>query len=285
MSRNTCIRTLLARITLAVLIVSGGAMAQDKGIKIGVVVVLEKLPLEKQEKMADFQTKLSRYINNHEWLENDDFPLFKGNLQVLLEDIPSNIEDRYRCSLVISGPDIQFMDQRANFAFQKGELLEHDGQGTSFKHLIDFYVYLLLANEIDKLGYLEGTPYFQKARQAVEQGKFVRFVRGWDQRAELMNKLEGENHKKFREMKDYYFYALATIGENEKEARQYMAKAVSMLRETLKADANLDPAKDFISAHYQEVIDVFKDTANKEPIRILKELDHGRAEIYDEYLD
>ncbi len=256
-------------------------------VEVSVSLELKQLPLDKQEKMSDFREKLLKYLNDYSWLEDGDeedmYP-FKLHFQVFLEDRPSNIEDRYRCSIVASGPDNQYIDTRATFAFQEGEPLEHDGQVTSLKQLLDFYVYLLIAAEFDKLGHLEGAPYFAKARAALEQGKFVRFPNGWDRRDELMEQLEGANYKKYREMVDYYFYALSIWPDEKGKARENMAKAIFMLREIKSADVNLEAPKHFINAHYQEVIELFKNASNREPIEILKELDPDREDIYDEYL-
>lgn len=265
----------------------------DSPVQFTAEVILEKLPLIKQERLQDFQAKINKYLNEYDWLEKDDaewmedegMPPFKFHIQLFLKDRPSNIEDRYRCNLVLSGSDIQYVDERATFAFQEGEALEHDGDHTSLKLLLDFYVYLAIANEFDKMGFLEGTRYFKKARTAVEQGQFDRFILGWDRRKELMEMLEGENYKKFREMKDYFFYSLATYDENKSQAREYMLKAMEMLREIVLKDRSLDAAKDFISAHYQEVIDMFKHGAEKRPIEILHELDPDRRELYEKYLD
>jgi len=259
--------------------------AKDQTMKVSVDVVLEKLPLIKQEKMQDFQKKVEKYLNEHDWIAEEDIPPFKVHIQLFLEDQPSNIEERYRCSVVVSGPDIQFVDERAMFAFQKDEELLHDGQHTSLKLLLDFYIYLIIAGEFDKLGYLEGDAYFTKARNSVKLGLFDRFVRGWDRRDDLMQLLDGENYKKFREMKDFYFYGLAVFDEDKKAARENIAKAINMLKDVLANDYDLQPAKDFISAHYQIICDAFKGSRNKEPIKILAELDPDHSDVYAKYLE
>lgn len=256
----------------------------DTSMKVSVDVVLEKLPLIKQEKMRDFHEKVAKYLNDFEWIEEEDILPFKVHIQLFLEDQPSNIEDRYKCSVVVSGPDIQYVDERALFAFQKDEELLHDGQKTSLKLLLDFYIYLVIASEFDKLGYHEGDRYFTKARNAVKLGLFDRFVRGWDRRDDLMQLIDGENFKKFREMKDFYFYGLAVFEEDKNAARENIAKAVNMLKDVLANDYDLQAAKDFISAHYQEVCDVFNGSKNREPIKILSDLDPDHSDVYAKYL-
>ncbi len=258
---------------------------EDSPMKVNVKVILEKLPIIKQERMKDFQQKVFKYINDYEWFDPKDLPPFELNVQLVLDDIPSNVEDRYRCSILIAGSDVQYYDRRAIFPFQEGETLEHDGQFTPIKGLLDFYIYLVLASEYDKLGYLEGTVFFDKAKLAMEQGKFSRYFTGWDRREELIDKIYGDNYKRFREMKDYYFYAMSILSDDKQKAKEYIAQAVEMLEEVLTKDRDLDAAKQFIDAHYQEILDLFKKDKNKKPIEILLKIDPDRKDTYEKYLD
>ncbi|RMD91521.1 MAG: DUF4835 family protein [Calditrichaeota bacterium] len=260
------------------------SLEEDSPMTVKVKVILKKLPLIKQERMQDFEQKVYHYIKDYKWFEDKDLPPFELNLQLVLDDIPSNVEDRYRCSILAAGSDVQYFDRRAIFPFQKGEPLEHDGQFTPLKGLLDFYIYLVIASEYDKLGYLEGTPYFDKAKAAMEQGKFSRYFLGWDRREELIDKIYGDNYKRFREMKDYYFYAMSILPDEKDKARDYVLQAVEMLDEVLTKDRDLEAAKQFIDAHYQEIIDLFKKAKNKKAIEILLKLDPDRKAIYEKYL-
>lgn len=273
---------------LVAMLWSGGIAAHSEGdspMKVTVKVILDKLPLIKQEKMQDFQEKVYKYITEYEWFEPKDLPPFEVNLQLVLENVPSNVEDRYRCSILVAGPDVQYYDRRAIFPFQEGETLEHDGVFTPLKGLLDFYIYLIIASEYDKLGYLEGSPYFDKAKAVMQQGKFSRYVLGWDRREELINKIYSDNYKKFREMKDYYFYALSILQDDKKKAQEYILQALTMLEEVLTADRDLDAAKQFIDAHYQEILEIFKKSRNKKAVEILLKLDPDRKDIYEKFLE
>ncbi|MDQ7064109.1 MAG: DUF4835 family protein [candidate division KSB1 bacterium] len=264
--------------------VDQGLAGSESPMKVKVKIILKKLSLEKQKKMRDFQDKVYKYIATYEWFNPKDLPPFDLNFQMVLQDLPSNIEDRYRASLLVAGPDIQYYDKRCVFAFQEGEEMEHDGQFTALKGIIDFYVYLVIANEYDKLGYLEGTPFLDKAKEVLQQGKFSRFFTGWDRREELLDLILGKNYQKFREMKDYYFYAMATLDEERDKAKQYIVQALKMLEEVLENDSDLDAARQFIDAHYQEVLDIFKNDEDKTAIEILKRIDPEREDVYNEYL-
>lgn len=263
------------------------AQSEESSMQVTVKVIMEKLPIIKREKMADLEEKVQRYVNEKKWFAENDLPPFKVAIQLYLEDQPSNIEDRYRCSILVSGPDVQYYDRYAVFPFQEGETIVDDGQYTPLKGLIDFYVYLVIAGEYDKIGYLEGSLYFDKAKAVMGQGKFTRspYFTGWDRREDFMQKVYSKNYTKFREMKDYYFYGLDYMSEDKKKAKQYIVKAMEMLQEVLDTDRDLEAAKKFIDAHYQEVIDIFKKDKNKKAIEILLELDPDRRDVYESALE
>ncbi len=260
------------------------AVENDRVFKADIQVVLDKLPIENQEELKDFDKLIERYINDFSWIEEEDVPTVEISVQIFLEKQPTSIEERYSCTILVTGGDIRYYDKRVVFPFKKGDQIEHGGQFHPLSGIIDFYIYLAIANEIDKIGYLEGSKYFDKAKAVMEQGKFTRYNTGWDRREELIDEIYSENYKKFREMKDYFFYATSILPDEKKEARKYMATAIDMLKETLDRQHDLEAAHKFIDAHFQEVIDLFKDAENKKPIRTLQRLDFDRSDIYEEYL-
>jgi hypothetical protein len=151
--------------------------------------------------------------------------------------------------------------------------------------LIDFYVYLVIANELDKYGALEGTPYFEKARSVLQQGKFSRFFEGWDRREETLRATYSDSYKKFRELKDYYFYGLSLEKpEDLATKRDYIKQAVQKLEEVLKDNNDNLAAKQFIDAHYQEIIDLFKDAGDNTVFKILIRIDPDREALYKEHV-
>lgn len=260
------------------------AFEDNKSLKADVQVVLDKLPLDKQDELKDFGKLVERYIGEYDWIEEDDVPTVEIGVQIYLEKQPTSVEERYSCTILVTGGDIRYYDKRIVFPFQKGDKIEHGGQFHPLSGIIDFYIYLAIASEVDKLGYLEGTKYFDKAKAVMEQGKFTRYNTGWDWREDLIDVIYSENYKKFREMKDYFFYATSILPDEKKEARKYMATAIDMLKEVLDNQHDLEAAHKFIDANFQKVIDLFKDAEDRKPIRILQSLDFDRSDLYEEYL-
>jgi hypothetical protein len=258
-------------------------------LKATVSVTLENLPLEKQQKLANFQMVVEEYINNSDWTNNEfdvEIPL---SLQIFFRtDLSASYEDRYGIQILISdNSDVQYFDKRCRMEYQQGERLQHsDGNWDSLTSLLDFFVNILIGDQMDKMGHLMGTPYFEKAKIIAEQAKFGmgRFQDGWDLRNDLILDILSDKNLPFREMKDYFFYGLYYAEEDPNKARKYTAAAVDMIEEILSKDPENERCKKFLTAHHIELIDLFKDTDNKEIFEKLISLDPEREETYREYL-
>ncbi len=274
---------------LAVLLVAGLALAgwstqaRAQRVIAEVTTILKTLPLEKQQKLADFHEKIERYIDDYDWFDEPEIDIHI-KMQWMLEDISSSSEERYRAQILVSNAsDIQYFDKRCRFPYNPNEPIVHNEPAfTALTGLIDYYVYLIIGGELDKYGTLMGTPYYEKARDIAEQAKFGlgRFVEGWDLRLDLARKLLSDEHKPFREMVDYYFYGLSVKDEDINEARKYVAEAVRRLANLLDEDPKNDFYNKFLDAHRNEIIDLFKDAKDKKVLVTLAQVDPDHKKDY-----
>ena len=250
---------------------------------------LQSLPQEKQDKLRDFADQIAYYINSFDWCGDPWNTIVYVDLQLKFDEISTGAEERYKGTIVGGNNyDIQFSDVRWRFAYRSGDLLEHDENvQDSFTSLIDFYMYIILGGEFDKWGTLEGTQYYEKARNVAEQSKFGlgRFIEGWDRRLDYINYILSERHKPFREMVDYYFYGLSFVREDNAKARKHCATAIKMLDRILADDPENEYGQRFIQAHNSEFIEIFKRAKDKSTVRTLLVLDPGNESIYRDILN
>jgi hypothetical protein len=276
-------------IVFIVLIVSV-SIAFGGPIKAQVSVIIDRLPIEKKERMQNFHEVVQAYIETTPWLEEDDRkidPIYL-TVQLFLNDSPSNVEDRYNCEFLISSSDIQYYDRRVRFPYQIGEQLYYEEQAVGpLTGVLNFYVYLIIANEFDKFAENGGDLYFKKAGGAAALGKFVRseFVVGWTEREELLKRMMREPYISFRKMKDHYFYALYMMEENIAEARSNARIAIEMFENILSHEEKFEATKQFLNAHYLEFIKIFKDDkTNRDVFDKLIKLDSDHEKDYREHM-
>lgn len=281
--RNCFLPAIVLTLSSACLNYSIAYVKHDRKITVNVTVISDRLPLEKKSRMSDFAAKVQNYLNNRSWISEDFVNTFEISFQFFLEDNSSQVEDIYKCSMIAAGPDIQYYDKRSIFPFQQGEIIQESDQYVPVRGLIDYYMYMIIANELDKYGAFSGNDYFAKAVGVIKEGKNSSFAYGWDVREDQFNSLSSENYQLFRKMKDQYFYALWSTNEPG-QTQQYMLEALKSLEKVLVQDKENIAAKNFLDAHYQEMIDVFRNGNDNMLFEILMRIDPDRRQTYEQFI-
>jgi len=271
----------LCLLLIGFFVVSYNSAAFGQRIKAQVKMMLERLPLQKQQKLKDLGEDIETYINDYDWTgesSDEEIPL---TVQIFLTDNSVSYEDRYSGTfLITNNSDLQYYDKYWRFPYQAGEQLIHnENVFDPFTGFIDFYVYLIIGGEYDKYGRFLGTPYFEKAKRICEQAKFNSLFRlGWDERSKLVNKILSKENKPFRTMEDLFFLGLSYVDEEDSTARKYCSQALSLLDEILTKNPYNKQARQFLNAHYLEYTDILK--GNREAMEKLIRLDPNHAETY-----
>ena len=266
-------------------IMSSIQSASAQNIRAQVKITLERLPLEKQQKLKDFAEDIETYISDHDWTgesADDEIPM---SVQIFLMDNSVSYEARYSGTFLITNTsDIQYYDKYWRFPYEAGTRLEHNESiFDPFTGFIDFYVYLIIGGEYDKLGKFMGTPYFEKSKLLSDQAKFnARFILGWKERTTLIDRVLSDDYKPFRTMKDFFFLGQSYVGEEDTTAQKYCAQALSLLDDILTKDPGNEEAVQFLKAHHVEYIELFKE--DRKILEKLIRIDPNRVETYQQYL-
>ncbi|RKY90258.1 hypothetical protein DRQ15_07830 [candidate division KSB1 bacterium] len=252
-----------------------------------VTVDLRRIPHERRYKVENLQDKLLSYINNFKWTEERydyEIPIV---IQIYLEDVSTNYEDRYKGRFLISNrSDMQFFDRRWMFNYSFTDNLQHSD--TNFNPLtsfIDFYIYIMLGFEYDKCGRFAGTEFFEKARNISQQARFSRFIDGWDERKVLIDKVLSKENLTFRQAVDLYFLGLSYQQQDSTALRKYCREAIALLYKMLQYDPQHQMAQQFTKNHSAEIIDIFKNTRDKSVFQKMILIDPAHKDMYQKYLN
>jgi len=261
--------------------------AQD--VKVTLELELNALPEEKREKLVDFKQVLEEYCNNFTWTKGEFVGELPINLNILMQDISVSHEDRYKLQIIISNTsDVQYTDKRCRMEYQKGEVPVHsENNWDSLTSLLDFFINIVIGEEMDKFDQFLGTSYFERAKLIAEQARFgmAQFNEGWDLRVEMINEILSDNTLKYREMKNFYFYGLYFAQEDPVKARIYCNEAIDMIEEILPNDnPKYNRCKNFLKAHHIEIVELFKGSGDSVIYEKMIRLDPEREQIYRQFL-
>jgi hypothetical protein len=274
-------------IWMGILIFGFAVSADVRGQKINsdVKLILERLPLEKQKKLADFASDIQTYINDFDWTGIDSDYEIPLSIQIYLQDMSASYEERYAGTFLISNTsDVQYYDKYWRFPHQAEDRLIHDETVYQpFTGFLNFYVNLMLGAEFDKWGDLAGAPFFEKAKQINDQARFdAQFILGWDERTKLLQKIISQDNVPFRKSKSLFFAAI-NAAEGDTSVTRTCLQGVSLIEGVLKNDPEHKDALDFMKAHYLQIAEILK--TDDEALQRLIAIDPEHKEAYQRFID
>jgi hypothetical protein len=245
-----------------------------------VKLTLDRLPLDKQKRLTDFESAIQTYLSDTDWTGDTSWEL-PLNLQIYLQDVSASFEDRYSGVCLISNmSDLQYYDKYWKFPYLAGDRLIHDeNMYEPFTGVVNFYVYLILAGEFDKYSVLGGTPYYEKAKAINDQARFnSTFIYGWDERGKLLQSLMGLDAQPFRRSKYCFFAAFDATAQSDTTAPQMGREGLTLLEGVRKKNPGHKETKDFLNAHYVDIAKIFRN--DSEAMDRLMAVDTVHAEAY-----
>lgn len=265
----------------------GATPANGQQLKASVHIFLDRLPLVKRDKLENLQEAIADYINGYEWMEEGRE--VACTILMYLEDESTAFEDRYGARMHVSNnADIQYLDKECHFEYQPGEPLVHDDFGfDSLTGLLDFYLYLLIGGELDKLEPFGGEPYLKKAKEVCRRAGFGRseFFEGWERRSRIVDDILDKANRPFRKMKAVYFRGLMLGSSGDRPAaKSHLLKAINGLERIVKNDPQNERVKKFFKYHYLELAKFFASGEDGETCKRLIRLDPEHKGIYEKYL-
>ena len=214
-----------------------------------------KLPEEVRFDYLDLPQKLSLYMDNYDW-SNEELPYsIELNVNIFFEQIYRGYEDAIRARFIVStNTGIQYADKEWRFPYKKGDLIDHNNPEFSpFLGLIDYYLYIIIGDEMDMLGEHLGTPFYRKADEVCNLGKFSRYPWWWDKRQEKIRYILSEEHKPFRSMLAYFNLALYELEtDNRIDALKFGLEAIKILESIIDIYEEQEFCEDFLNRNYRE---------------------------------
>lgn len=250
------------------------------------IPILREQP-DVQETLSELNQKLTDYINNTVWNEENQDITINCNIQLIIETFTDRGSDRvFRSQFLISSPSGEnFYDRACEFTYIAGQAFE--SYRTTFDpllDLVDFYIYLIMAGELDTYELFSGNQFYDKAQDLANQGQSSFYSTGWSKRLEEVMQITDGDHVPLREAKFYYYEGLYFV---EKESKPEYAKklaqaVVNRLARVHNKQPNSPALKRFFDSHYQEICKLFQYDENRSNINKMIQIDPRHRDTYME---
>jgi hypothetical protein len=269
-------RTLPTAVVMAVLAAALSAPAQL--LMPDVTVDVQPLPEEARAKLVGLDSILTKYLEDQQWAGDDykyDFPIQIGIY--FTEYSPDPQEDKFKAKLIASNKkDVRFEDTRWEFGLRQPVQFRPQ-EYHPFKSVIEFYVWMLIGTEYDKLEKLGGQPYYDRARGIYLQSSSSIYYFGWDRRNDLLRAQVDESNRLVRELNFFYYTGIYFDEQRDyRNAKNYLYYALVKLDKV-----PVDVQGRFLEVNHRQFAEALVRAGYLQGVRALIQLDPQRRSIYE----
>ncbi len=216
-----------------ILMLSCAAIASAQSIKSEVVLHTKALSLEEQRYLDGFDTEVARIIDEFHWSESKYQYELPVHIEIFFEEyMLIGSYHKYSAGVLAAmRQGVQLRDNRWDFKLNRELGLYIGEQYDTFTGMLEYFIWICLGFEADRLSVHGGTEYFEKARLLTEQARFEsRYYNGWDERRELVEALIiKKTYKNIRKASFYVKAGFHYIDKGDTEnARNYLREGVRL---------------------------------------------------------
>ena len=252
-----------------------------------VKVDIPRLEANDRDELAEFQRKLTDYMNNTRWTESNQDIVINCNVNIIIQTVTNRGSEKiYLAQFLIGSPSGEnFYDQAWEFTYFPAQSFETFR--TAFDpllDLVDFYANLVIAGELDTYELFAGSQFYDRCQEIANRGQLSNYGTGWKNRLDEVILITDGDHVPLREAKFYYYEGLYFVERdpNPEYARQFAKGVVNRLANVANKRPNSRALKRFFDAHYQEICKLFQFDQDRSNIDKMVDINALHADVYRE---
>jgi hypothetical protein len=249
-----------------------------------ITIQSERLDGSEQQNLENLRFDLEQYIESYEYTDNAYGTVIPFIVQIYVQSgSQTATENIFSATLLVTnGSDQRYYDKSWEFSYR---------EGTNFQHniyhpvtgVIDFYVYLVIAGEVDTYGKLAGTPYYNQALELSNKGGSTGFASGWRDRIRRLDDLK--NHRDLRLLKFTFFDAYWDFQEsNIRDAQIGFTETLDLLQEIFQVNSDDKYTKVFLDGQADKIGWLAEQLDRRDALRRLINMDPDNEDIYRVYM-
>ena len=281
-------------------------MAQE--LNCNVVVNADQIQTTERAVFKDMQTAISQFMSTRKWTKDEFAPEERINCNIIitLNDNQNSTLGNYTATVQIQSARpvyntnyesilLNFADREWEFEYLASQPMDYSDNNyiNNLTSMLAYYAYIIIGLDYDSFGKLDGTPYFQKARDIVNNAQNAN-RQGWDSRGNLRNRywlidnLTNQQMTPIREgLYTYHRQALDIFDQNAESSR---TKVLEVLRDINKVKTRYPNSIlliSFMDAKADELVNIFSDgnlQVKREAFDLLVQLDPTKSDKFSKII-
>ncbi len=291
-----------------IIFIANYSYSQKQELSVEVIVDMEQMPPDVQDKLANFKRNVEDYLNKNKYLNiplpNPTMPI-KVQMQFSFTGV-NTVTYNYEAKLFVAsqrkvynpfrnGPDrysvaFRYLDERCEFFYNDNmPFVKNDNRFDSFLSLLDYYAYLIAGYDEDSYFVKGGSKYFQKALDICN--KVTASLKGWNEtgggskpsRLQLVQEILSSNFDNFRRAYfEYMWTGLDSLEIKKINAYRNMINALETISEVRKKEVKSYNIGIFFDGKATEIAETFIDYGDRSIYDKLIRMDPSHQSIYEE---
>ena len=273
--------------SLLFLIITGSAQLTAQVVQCRVTLSADRLLPEDQAILAEIPRQLTDYINNYTWANEHPDIVIQSSLNIVIETVTRRDAGRiYRGQFLVNSKSGEnYLNKATEFPYQTGQSFElQDALFIPLLGLVDYYINMIIAGELDSYILKGGNLYYDKARNIADNYLVSNSSLGWRGRLDDAVLITDGDHAFLRDAKFYFYEGLFYVEyrNDYQKAPEYCNKVVELLGQVYRLRPNSSALKRFLDAHYQEFCKLFEYDSDPANLERMTDIDNRHRETYEE---
>lgn len=246
-----------------------------------------RLTPKEQNDLQTLAKEITNYINEFDYTDDGYDLIFEIDMQIFVESVTvAGSEKLYHSQVAITNKgDQRYFDRRWVFVYTPNDPLYHTGVFHTITSFIDFYVNLILGGEFDSIEPLQGSRYYNSAKEIATRGKISSHAQGWRNREIRIDEIS--SNWRLRDAKGKYSDFLYFLYEEQKpaEALKSLNETLDLFRDIFELNSLDKYPIEFLSAHAEELSKAVYGYRRRDLFERLIVLNPTNIKTYQFYLD
>ena len=174
--------------------------------------------------------KIKTYIETTTFASDADDLGLDVTIKLLIQSIQNKGSSHVlSVQAIFSSNNNYFYSKKTSFPYSQGVQLINNGQYNPIRSFFDYYLYLLIAMDLDTWDYMGGESYYNKSIEISKLGEGSEYSSGWNDRRDTADKLK--TNRFLRNLKYQFFIALDEAMKEKSNSKIIKSSLIEMNQE------------------------------------------------------
>ena len=242
----------------------------------------------KNQYLEKLKNDIEFYLLSNNFLETTNENIkFSIDINIILESISDN--DVVSAHVIFSNrKDQLLLSDGIDFEYKLGQNLIYTTTYNPLASFLNYNIFIILANELDKYSYKGGENYYIRSEDIAFQATISDYPRRWNKRLKHIKQVKDNLY--LRNIKHLYHKINIYLNNSDDEFddNDIVEILEEIYDELININDNYGHHKNtilFLNANIIELLDLYYDYEMSYVIKFLQNYDKDNADVYNDYID